>query len=53
MGRLRPIEPLGWPGTEVGWGIAPSRRGRGHATEGAEAAIDFAVDRLGWSEVIH
>ena len=53
MGRLGPIEPLGWPGTEVGWGIASSRWGRGYGTEGAAAAIDFAVERLGWSEVIH
>jgi RimJ/RimL family protein N-acetyltransferase len=27
--------------------------GRGYATEGAAAAIDFAFDRLGWTEVIH
>lgn len=53
VGRLGPIEPLGWPGTEVGWGIASSRWGRGYGTEGAAAAIDFAVERLGWSEVIH
>jgi len=27
--------------------------GRGYATEGAAAAIDWAFDRLGWTEVIH
>lgn len=53
VGRLGTIQPYGWPGTEVGWGIVSSRWGRGYATEGAAAAIDFAVDRLGWAEVIH
>lgn len=53
VGRVGPIEPLGWPGTEVGWGIVRSRWGRGYATEGATAAMDYAVDRLGWTEVIH
>ena len=53
VGRLGTIQPYGWPGTEVGWGIVPSRWGRGYAPEGAAAAIDFAVDRLGWDEVIH
>ena len=27
--------------------------GKGYATEGASAAMDFAVGALGWSEVIH
>jgi RimJ/RimL family protein N-acetyltransferase len=53
VGRLGPTEPLGWPGTEVGWGIVSARWGRGYATEGAAAAIDYAVDRLGWGEIIH
>jgi RimJ/RimL family protein N-acetyltransferase len=35
--------------------IAPCREcwGRGYATEGAAAAIDWAFDNLGWTEVIH
>ncbi len=53
VGRIGPNEPLGWPGSDVGWGIVASRQGRGYITEGAAAAIDYAVDRLGWSEVIH
>jgi len=53
VGRLGAIHPYGWPGTEVGWAVVHSRWGRGYATEGAAAAIDFAVDRLGWHEVIH
>lgn len=53
VGRLGPSEPLGWPGPEVGWSIVRSRWGRGYATEGAVAAMDYAVDRLGWHEIIH
>jgi RimJ/RimL family protein N-acetyltransferase len=45
--------PDGWPGTEVGWGIIRDCWGRGYAVEGATAAIDWAFDELGWSEVIH
>lgn len=52
-GRLGPWQPEGWPGTEVGWGIAREFGGRGYATEGAAAAIDWAFQNLGWSEVIH
>jgi RimJ/RimL family protein N-acetyltransferase len=52
-GRLGPWAPEGWPGTEVGWGIHHDFWGKGYATEGAEAAIDWAFDALGWSEVIH
>lgn len=52
-GRLGPWQPEGWPGTEVGWGIAREFWGRGYATEGAAAAIDWAFDNLGWTEVIH
>ena len=53
IGRVGPWMPEGWPGTEVGWGVARSRCGRGFATEAAIAAIDWAVDTLGWDEVIH
>jgi RimJ/RimL family protein N-acetyltransferase len=53
VGRLGPWEPEGWPGTEVGWGLSREVWGRGYATEGATAAIDWAFDTLGWDEVIH
>jgi RimJ/RimL family protein N-acetyltransferase len=53
VGRLGPWVPEGWPGTEVGWGIVRDVWGRGYAVEGAAAAIDWAFDTLGWSEVIH
>src|SRR4051794_37045416 len=53
VGRLGPWMPEGWPGAEVGWGLAREVWGRGYATEGARAAMDYAFDVLGWTEVIH
>jgi len=53
IGRLGPWRPADWPGNEVGWGLAPAFWGKGYATEGAAAAIDWAFDSLGWTEVIH
>ena len=53
VGRLGPWNPPDWPGTEVGWGVRLEFAGRGYAHEGAVAAMDFAVDRLGWTDVIH
>ena len=53
IGRLGPWEPEGWPGREVGWALARDTWGKGYATEGAAAAMDYAFDVLGWAEAIH
>ena len=53
VGRIGPWQPEGWPGTEVGWGVARGFSGKGYALEAARAAIDYAVDVLGWEEVVH
>lgn len=53
IGRIGPWQPDGWPGTEVGWGVASAFAGKGYAFEAATAAIDYAVDVLGWDDVIH
>jgi RimJ/RimL family protein N-acetyltransferase len=53
VGRIGPWQPEGWPGTEVGWGVAPGFAGKGYAHEAAVAAIDYAFDMLGWDDVIH
>jgi RimJ/RimL family protein N-acetyltransferase len=53
LGRAGPWQPDGWPGTEVGWSIRREVWGRGYAQEAAAAAIDWAFDNLGWTEVIH
>ncbi|CAN5325921.1 GNAT family N-acetyltransferase [soil metagenome] len=53
LGRIGPWVPEGWPGTEVGWGVVSAAQGKGIATEAAIAAIDWAFDHLGWTDVIH
>lgn len=53
LGRVGPWYPEGWPGTEVGWGIVRDAWGMGYAGEAAAAAIDWAFDTLGWTEIIH
>ncbi len=52
-GRLGPWSPAEWPGTEVGWGLVPWAWGKGYATEGSTAAMDWAFDHLGWTDIIH
>src|SRR5687767_1598529 len=37
VGRLGPWRPEGWPGDEVGWGLARQAWGKGYAVEGATA----------------
>jgi RimJ/RimL family protein N-acetyltransferase len=33
--------------------LLTSAQGRGYAAEGASAAMDYAVDILGWTDIIH
>jgi RimJ/RimL family protein N-acetyltransferase len=53
VGRVGPWCPDGWPGNEIGWGLAREGEGRGYAFEAAVAATDWAFATLGWSDVIH
>jgi RimJ/RimL family protein N-acetyltransferase len=53
IGRVGPWLPEGWPGTEVGWGVARAHVGQGFAREAAIAAINWAFAELGWNAVIH
>ena len=53
IGRVGPWQPLEWPGTEVGWGLHPDAWGKGYALEAAIASVDYAVESLGWTEIIH
>jgi RimJ/RimL family protein N-acetyltransferase len=53
VGRLGPWQPEDWPGTEIGWGLAREVWGKGYATEGAAACMDYVFDVLGWREAIH
>ncbi|MGN6279061.1 MAG: GNAT family N-acetyltransferase [Sphingomonas sp.] len=53
VGRIGPWQPEGWPGTEIGWGVARGFAGRGYAYEAACAAMDYAVDVLNWDDIVH
>jgi RimJ/RimL family protein N-acetyltransferase len=53
VGRIGPHQPEGWPGTEVGWGLAKAAWGKGYAVEAATVAMDWVFDELGWTDVIH
>ena len=53
VGRIGPWTPEGAIGNEIGWALLPSAWGRGYATEGAKAAVDWAFRNLGWHDVIH
>ena len=53
VGRVGPWFPPGWPGFEVGWGIASEFRGKGYAVEAARAAIDWVFATFELDHVIH
>ena len=53
MGRIGPWSPHQWPGTEVGWSLHRDAMGKGYALEAAVATMDYAVDVLGWTDIIH
>jgi RimJ/RimL family protein N-acetyltransferase len=53
VGRLGPWSPEGWPEPEIGWGIAREHCGKGYASEGAAAAMEYASDVLGWESLVH
>lgn len=40
------------PCVEIGWRLAPEYWGRGYATDGARAVLDFAFNALGLDEVV-
>jgi RimJ/RimL family protein N-acetyltransferase len=53
VGRVGPWFPPGWPGFEVGWGIASGFRGKGYAVEAARAAIDWSFATFEIDRIIH
>jgi len=53
VGRVGPWFPPGWPGFEVGWGIATEFRGKGYALEAARASIDWVFATFEIDEIIH
>jgi RimJ/RimL family protein N-acetyltransferase len=53
VGRVGPWSPQGWPGFEIGWGIARGSRGKGYAVEAARSAIDWSFASFEIEEIIH
>jgi RimJ/RimL family protein N-acetyltransferase len=52
IGRIGCFEPEGWPGFELAYTLARGAWGQGYAREAAAAALAYARDTLGRSEVI-
>jgi len=52
-GRVGPWKPPGWPGFEVGWGIAKEFRGKGYAVEAARASIDWSFTTYDIDRIVH
>ena len=52
-GRVGPWFPPGWPGFEVGWGIARDFRGKGYAVEATRAALNWVFATFEIDRVIH
>ncbi len=46
------VPNLPQPAVEIGWRLTQSAQGKGFATEGARAIVDFAFNQLGLSEVV-
>jgi RimJ/RimL family protein N-acetyltransferase len=53
VGRVGPWCPPGWPGFEVGWGIAREFRGKGYAVEAARASIDWVFASFELDQIMH
>jgi RimJ/RimL family protein N-acetyltransferase len=53
VGRVGPWFPAGWPGFEVGWGIAREFRGKGYAVEAAAASIDWTFATFEVDKIVH
>jgi RimJ/RimL family protein N-acetyltransferase len=52
IGRVGFLDPPGWPGFELGWGLARHHWGRGYALEAATACRDHAFEALARERVI-
>jgi RimJ/RimL family protein N-acetyltransferase len=53
VGRVGPWSPPGWPGFEVGWGIASGFRGKGYAVEAARATIEWSFATFEIDQIVH
>lgn len=51
-GRIGFFNPEGWPGFELGWTLRREFWGRGYATEGARAALEYGFTEMNRERVI-
>src|SRR5687768_10752596 len=51
-GRVGFLNPVDWPGFEIGWTLGRNFWGKGYATEAAARALQFAFDDLDRNHVI-
>ena len=52
VGRIGFIDPIGWPGFELGWTLARDSWGKGYANEGARRALSYAFGEMDRDHVI-
>jgi RimJ/RimL family protein N-acetyltransferase len=52
IGRVGLINPVEWPGPEVGYMLGKPWWGRGYATEAATAAMDWGFETIGFDRLI-
>ena len=53
IGRVGPWQLEGWPGQEIGWGLARAAWGQGYALEAVRKVAAWTFEELGWPEIIH
>lgn len=51
IGRIGCYQPEGWPAFEIAYTLAPAAWGKGYAREGAAAALRYAREVLGRTEI--
>jgi len=52
IGRAGIINPVDWPGAEVGYLLGRAWWGHGYATEAARAAMDWGFERIGFADLL-
>jgi RimJ/RimL family protein N-acetyltransferase len=52
IGQCGPYYPQQWPEPEIGWSIFPEFQHNGYGTEAANAALNYAYSKLGWTTAI-
>jgi len=52
IGRAGIINPVNWPGAEVGYLLGRAWWGHGYATEAARAAMDWGFEQIGFADLL-